>query len=289
MSAIHSPTAVRPQAALPPSRSGRSPVAAGSFAPKSRETAQSGAEFPPPIETRVPAVTAIPSPQRPAALSVIDKSIPSAIETPVPPETRLLQQPASPAAETDAARQELGRTGDREQSPALETGEERALIAEGFALLVSEVRKGNRGRPTVVDEPMKARIATLMGYGLSLRQAAACLGIDHTTISRAVAADPALKREIDAARTRATLHPLACILRESGKNWKAAVWLLNHLKSVSYQEKTMQERAEIDAATVVQLEIEHDLRPRLLAEARAELAAQGKLTLKEQVRLGRLP
>ena len=199
-----------------------------------------------------------------------------------------MQQPAAPGAETDAPRKELGRTGTREPSPAPESGEERALIAEGFALLVSEVRKSNRGRPTVVDEPMKARISTLMGSGLSLRQAAACLGIDHTTISRAVAADPELKREIDSARTRATLHPLACILRESGKNWKAAVWLLDHLKSVAYREKTLQERAEIDAAAVVQLEIEQDLRPRLLAEARAELDVQGKMTLKDLVRSGRL-
>jgi hypothetical protein len=160
-------------------------------------------------------------------------------------------------------------------SPGAEAGEERALIAEGFALLVSQARSRNRGgRPKVVDAEMKGRIATLMGTGLSLRQTAAFLGIAHTTISRALADDPELKQEVDFARTRATLHPLACILRESGRNWKAAVWLLDHLKGVAYQEKTPLEKAEAGAAANIQSALEQEIKPRLLAEAKAALAAQ---------------
>jgi hypothetical protein len=155
-----------------------------------------------------------------------------------------------------------------------EPDEERALIAEGIALLVSGARSKRGGRPSVIDEPMKARIATLMGAGLSLRQAAAFLGIAHSTISRAVTADEQLKHDVEVARTRATLHPLACILRESGRNWKAAVWLLEHLKSVAHRERTPLERAEEGVETSVQLALEQELRPRLLAEAKAQLAAQ---------------
>lgn len=140
-------------------------------------------------------------------------------------------------------------------------------------MLVSEVRRSNRGgRPTVIDEPMKARIATLMGAGLSLRQAAACLGINHATISRAVAADPQLKHDVEVARTRATLHPLACILRESGRNWKAAVWLLEHLSKTAYHEKTPLERAEDTAVRRTEDSLAQQLTPRMLAEAKAALA-----------------
>lgn len=151
-----------------------------------------------------------------------------------------------------------------------EPGEERALIAEGFALLVSGARNRHRGgRPKVIDAEMKVRIATLMGTGLSLRQAAACLGIAHTTIARAVDDDPEFKHDVDLARTRATLHPLACILRESGKNWKAAVWLLEHLSKVAYQEKTPLEKAEANVRSTMASQFEKELTPRLLAEARA--------------------
>src|SRR5688500_13002771 len=138
--------------------------AAGNFAPKSRETAQSGAKITGLVETQCPSPIAGPASQPAAAPAVNSKCVAAPIESQPPPETGILQHSDSPGAET---------------------GEERALIAEGVALLVREARKSNRGRPTVIDEPMKARIATLMGAGLSLRQSAACLGINHATISRA--------------------------------------------------------------------------------------------------------
>jgi hypothetical protein len=153
-----------------------------------------------------------------------------------------------------------------------ERAEQRALIAEGVAMLLGEARARRRGgRPTVIDAELKAKIATLMGTGLSLRQAAAFLGISHPTISKAIQGDPELKEEVELARTRATLHPLACILRESGKNWKAAVWLLEHLHKVAYHEKTPLEKAEHGIETRVVMALEDELKPRRIAEAKEAL------------------
>jgi hypothetical protein len=241
-------SAARPQAALPPPPP--TPPPSVNFAPKPPENGQSGAKFPPLSETKgtLPATGQSPQPSAPS--SVVGENAAPAIETRTPPATGILQHLDSGGAET---------------------GEERALIAEGFALLVSEVRRSNRGRPTVIDEPMKARIATLMGAGLSLRQAAACLGINHTTISRAVLHDKQLKHDIDCARTRATLHPLACILREAGRNWKAAVWLLDHLEKIAYHEKTPLERAEGKAVRRTEDSLANQLAPRMLAESQAAL------------------
>ena len=243
----------RPAISLPSSPSSASSKPTAIFASKSQKNRQSDAKLAPVVETQIDPSTGSPSPQPPVAPPVLSESTPAVVETPTPHATGFLQHPGSADAET---------------------GEERALIAEGFALLVSQVRKSNRGRPTVIDEPMKARIATLMGVGLSMRQAAACLGINQATISRAVAADKELKHDIECARTRATLHPLACVLRESGKNWKAAVWLLEHLSKTAFHEKTPLERAEDTAVRRIEDDLARELKPRLMAEARAELALQ---------------
>ncbi len=232
----------------------RVPQPTAGFAPKSQENGQSGAKHPLVLETGRSQGPAGQSSQLPAASPFASECAPATVETPSSKTSDVLHHADSSGAEA---------------------GEERALIAEGFALLVGGARSRHRGgRPKVIDAEMKGRIATLMGTGLSLRQAAACLGIAHTTISRAVADDPELKHDVDVARTRATLHPLACILRESGKNWKAAVWLLEHLNTVTFQEKSPLEKAEQNAAISVVAMLQQEITPRLLAEGKAALAAQ---------------
>ncbi len=142
-------------------------------------------------------------------------------------------------------------------------------------MLVRGARAQRRGgRPTIIDAELKAKITALMSAGLSMRQSAAFLGITHPTIAKAVMNDPELREEVAQARTRATLHPLACILRESGRNWKAAVWLLDHLSTIKYHERTPLEKAEDSVKATVAEALEEDLKPMLLAEARAALKSQ---------------
>ena len=58
-------------------------------------------------------------------------------------------------------------------------------------------------------------------------------------------ADPALADEITAARFSAQVQPLACIVKESRRSWKAATWLLKYLdgKIASHEELPEERRA----------------------------------------------
>ena len=78
---------------------------------------------------------------------------------------------------------------------------------------------------------------------MSMRQAAAVLGVSHTTVQKTLKADPALAEEITASRFQAQLQPLACVIREARRSWKAATWLLKYLDAkIASHEETPDER-----------------------------------------------
>ena len=110
-------------------------------------------------------------------------------------------------------------------------------------LVTQAIRRGKRGRPAAFDERSKGQLIALLALGLSLRQAASLLGVHHSTISSTLQADPALAEEITAARFQAQVQPLACIVRESRRSWKAATWLLKYLDGkIATHEETPDER-----------------------------------------------
>lgn len=115
------------------------------------------------------------------------------------------------------------------------------LVADGLALLRARPNQG--GRPSVVDDQLKGKMVILLATGLSLRQTAAFLGITHPTVSAAIAADPELASDIASARVRAEVHPLAQILREGGRSWKAAVWLLEYLEKRNERERRAEKQS----------------------------------------------
>ena len=84
------------------------------------------------------------------------------------------------------------------------------------------------GRPTVLTPALREKLEMLLSVGMSRRQAAAYLGIDHTTIVKAAARDPELALDLRNAEERATVNPLLTIIGESHKNWRAAAWLLKY-------------------------------------------------------------
>lgn len=84
------------------------------------------------------------------------------------------------------------------------------------------------GRPPAFDERTKGQLIALLSVGISMRQAAAVLGVSHTTVQNALKAEPALHDQITAARFQAQLQPLACVIREARRSWKAATWLLKY-------------------------------------------------------------
>jgi IS30 family transposase len=112
------------------------------------------------------------------------------------------------------------------------------------ALTAAKVR---RGRPPALDDSRKGQLVALLSVGMSVRQAASVLGVSHTTVQNALKADPALAEEITAARFQAQLQPLACVIREARRSWKAATWLLKYLdgKIASHEETPDECRARL--------------------------------------------
>ncbi len=112
-------------------------------------------------------------------------------------------------------------------------------------LLARALARPKRGRPAAFDEHNKGKLVALLSLGMSLRQAAAVLGVSHGTIRNTLKADPALAEEITAARFQAQLQPLACVIREARRSWKAATWLLKYLDAkIASHEETPDERRQ---------------------------------------------
>jgi hypothetical protein len=131
--------------------------------------------------------------------------------------------------EADASRSPV--TGEPEAADPLEELLARALARPG------------RGRPAAFDERNKGQLVALLSLGMSLRQAAAVLGVSHTTVRNTLQADATLAEEITAARFQAQLQPLACVIREARRSWKAATWLLKYLDAkIATHEETPDER-----------------------------------------------
>jgi hypothetical protein len=104
-------------------------------------------------------------------------------------------------------------------------------------------RKRNRprrGRKPALDELGKGKLVALLGLGLSLRQAATCLGVSHTTVSNLLQAEPRLAEAAEASHFEAQIEPLVCIIRPSKKSWRAATWLMKYLdaKQAQREERT---------------------------------------------------
>lgn len=133
--------------------------------------------------------------------------------------------------------------GSSDPSPGDEESPD--LIADGMALLARERNRG--GRPTVVDDQLKGKMVILLATGLSLRQTAAFLGITHPTVSAAIAGDKELAADIASARVRAELHPLAHVIREGGRSWKTAAWLLEYLERRNERERKEEQRSRRQA------------------------------------------
>ena len=110
-------------------------------------------------------------------------------------------------------------------------------------LLSRALSRPRRGHPAAFDDHSKGKLVALLSVGMSLRQAATVLGVSHTTIRNTLKADAALAEEITAARFQAQLQPLACVIREARRSWKAATWLLKYLDGkISSHEETPDER-----------------------------------------------
>ena len=102
-----------------------------------------------------------------------------------------------------------------------------------------------RGRPSIVDEPLKEQICLLLSLGLSRRQAAAYSNTTHVTIANAIQREPEFAERVDRAEQMSVAKPILTIADLSRKNWRAAVWLLtrNERRLVKDDEELEQEHS----------------------------------------------
>jgi hypothetical protein len=100
------------------------------------------------------------------------------------------------------------------------------------------------GRPRAFDDFLRGRLVSLLGIGLSVRQAAGALGLSHTCVQQELKRQPDLLEEVNAARFQAQVEPLLVIIRESRRSWRAATWLVKHLgqKLTGHEETPDEER-----------------------------------------------
>jgi hypothetical protein len=189
--------------------------------------------------------------------------------------------PLPPADETEASPQGIAAQGDSSPARSDEKAAEQGAAAGLFchqdsaagkqppplpaespaagdtddplaALVGRSLAQRRIGRPALFDDQAKGKLIALLAFGLSLRQAGAVLGVSHQTVSNTLKADPALAEEITAARFAAQAQPLACVIREARRSWKAATWLLKYLDQKvkahdeTPEEKLQRERRESD-------------------------------------------
>ena len=100
-----------------------------------------------------------------------------------------------------------------------------------------------RGRPKVVTPQLQEQLCLLLSVGLSRRQAAAYLGIDHTTVSHTATRDAEFSADLKRAEEIAAGRPMLSIFAASQRNWRAAVWLVEH-RHLNAPPPTPEEKAE---------------------------------------------
>jgi hypothetical protein len=84
------------------------------------------------------------------------------------------------------------------------------------------------GRPKVLTPQVKEELCKLLSIGLSRRQAASWLDIDHSTISHMASRDEDFARSITRAEELASVQPMMVMAAAARKNWRAAAWMLTH-------------------------------------------------------------
>lgn len=103
------------------------------------------------------------------------------------------------------------------------------------------------GRPPKLNSELKSRVCFLLGLGLSRRQAALAVDVDHATITHAAQNDPDFSRALARAEEFSRMRPAIALAAAGLSNWRAAAWELTHKPEVPRQ------------LTAEELEAEHQL------------------------------
>ena len=140
--------------------------------------------------------------------------------------------------ESGEFRNDLAKNGDDE------AGDPQPLDQLPRAVLTTR-----RGRPAALTPQLQEQLCLLLSVGLTRRQAAAHLGVDHTTLSHTAARDAEFAADLKRSEEIASGLPLLAIFEASRKNWRAAVWLVEHRRlhppALTPEEKAEQHRESL--------------------------------------------
>ncbi|MFN0020870.1 MAG: hypothetical protein ACKVP0_21635, partial [Pirellulaceae bacterium] len=123
------------------------------------------------------------------------------------------------------------------------------------------------GRPKVLTPQVKEELCKLLSIGLSRRQAAAWLDIDHSTISHMAGRDEDFARSITRAEELADVQPRMVMAAAARKSWRAAAWMIKH----------NQNRPKVRTAEEKQQALDE-----CLADRRRNLKYQQQMTILEE-------
>jgi hypothetical protein len=101
------------------------------------------------------------------------------------------------------------------------------------------------GRPRVLDAFTRGRICELLGSGMSQRQVAAYVDCSRATLQREMKRNLEFAASIDQCMQLAELQPLMRIARAAQTDWRAAAWLVKHLRQRAEDDGTAQEILEL--------------------------------------------
>lgn len=133
------------------------------------------------------------------------------------------------------------------------------------------------GRPKVLTPQVKEELCKLLSIGLSRRQAAAWLDIDHSTISHMAGRDEDFARSITRAEELASVQPMMVMAAAARKSWRAAAWLLKHgpkrHRVLTHEEK---QQALDDSLVDRRRDLEYQRQVRIMEEEAAEAEQERK-------------
>jgi hypothetical protein len=134
------------------------------------------------------------------------------------------------------------------EKPSHDEDRERIAAVIVRASAVDDVLVNVGGRPTVLNETAKLKLCVLLKLGYTRSMAAAQLGINRSTVAKAIKNDAAFKRQVLQAEELFESVPLLTLIEAAQKDWRAAIWLMkNHQPHTAIQRRKRRRRSRQSA------------------------------------------
>lgn len=104
--------------------------------------------------------------------------------------------------------------------------------------LVGPRTAGPNGKLRALDEGAKRFVVSGLDKGFTLTQVASFLAVSRKTILRERRRDPLFDTNVKRALEMRGMAPLDVVIQASKRDWRAAAWLVTHLRTVEKEART---------------------------------------------------